>query len=427
MTPTNNEQQEPRKGPQSGTPGALLRQAREAGGHTHATVADALHLTVHYIKSLENDDYSKLPGLIFVKGYMRSYGHFLKIDVDNLMACYDAHMGALPEVKSQTLAGNYTRKRSDQAIGWAVAAALVVLMGLGAGWWFFGRQEPALASTLVSPQPAVEQANRITAAARLNTVPAASTAAPTQTYATASPVVGSNTNNTLPNTSGTTLQPGQMNGAQSSAQQGEPLASTVLPTLPTADVVSGAATILSAAAGQDKAIVAVAPGPAVVDPLTPTAAATPAAGLAASVGAPTVTPTPAGGRQINLIGAGADQMQLTFTGNSWVEIDDGRNVRLYNEMLLGGDALLVQGQAPFHVLFGDGRNVTVTFNASPIDIGSSIRSDSTSRITLSNPVTMTVPLETAADSSPTAPAATATTSTTSTTPPEVTGNAGAVP
>ena len=117
-------------------------------------------------------------------------------------------------------------------------------------------------------------------------------------------------------------------------------------------------------------------------------------------------------------------MQLTFTGNSWVEIDDGRNVRLYSEMLLGGDTLLVQGQAPFQVLFGDGRNVTVTFNASPIDIGSSIRSDSTSRITLSNPVTMTVPLETAADSSPTAPAATATTSTT---PPEVTGNAGAVP
>ena len=57
----------------SGTPGAMLRQAREAAGLTHAAVGEALHLTVHYIKALENDDYNKLPGQLFVKGYMRTY------------------------------------------------------------------------------------------------------------------------------------------------------------------------------------------------------------------------------------------------------------------------------------------------------------------------------------------------------------------
>lgn len=426
MTPINPEQQESRKGPQSGTPGAMLRQAREASGQTQAAVAVALHLTVHYIKSLENDDYSKLPGMIFVKGYMRAYARYLKIDGDNLMACYDAHVGALPAMKNQTLGGNYTRKRNDQAIGWAVAAALVVLMGLGAGWWFFGGQEPAPLATRATTSSAAEQANRSTASARQTTT----TVSGASLYGTG----------TVPQTT---------TGIDATAARtvAGAVEATVAAALPTADIVSGAATILPAAAGQDSIIVAVAAGQGIATmPVDSTAATGPtdtnavadsatAAQVATTVatatapdiaggGTATITPAPSGGRQINLLGAGADQLQLTFTGNSWVEIDDGRNVRLYNEMLRSGDSLLVQGQAPFQVLFGDGRNVSVMFNSSPIDISSSIRNDSTSRITLSNTATMSVQLEESvgaavqtAATDQAAPVATTQTSTSTTTTP----------
>ena len=100
---------------------------------------------------------------------------------------------------------------------------------------------------------------------------------------------------------------------------------------------------------------------------------------------------------MNLVREGADRLQLNFSGDSWVEIDDGVNSRLYGEMLRAGDVLNVQGSGPFKVLLGNARNVQVNFNASPIDISASIRNDSTARLTLANPLTETTPLEPAID------------------------------
>ncbi|HTQ99976.1 MAG TPA: helix-turn-helix domain-containing protein [Candidatus Acidoferrum sp.] len=130
------------------TPGARLRQAREAAGLSHAAISEALHLTVHYIKSIENDEYHKLPGLIFVKGYIRAYARYLKLDVESLLAGCDHQLQNMPEIKSQTLAGNYTRKRNDQAIGWAIAATLVIVLGIGVVWWFFGRGQETHTTTV---------------------------------------------------------------------------------------------------------------------------------------------------------------------------------------------------------------------------------------------------------------------------------------
>ena len=377
----------------SGTPGAMLRQAREAAGLTHAVVGEALHLTVHYIKSLENDDYSKLPGQIFVKGYMRAYARYLKMDADKLLACYDEHLGTLPEIKSHTLGGNYTRKRNDQFIGWAVATTLVVIIGLGTGWWFVGRKSDDTGAR-----------NTVPSAAQLANQPAST---PVQQRAPAPQTPASTTYTSTPQTPAF--------GTATGVSAPQPIigtTTTTLPTaLPTADIVSNAATILPASDGQQPVIVPVTTigQPAVAADVAAVAAAggtdsatapavaalaateQPAAVTADGVAAVTMA-SATGGRQINLLGEGADQLQLVFSGNSWVEIDDGRNVRLYNEMLRGGDTLLIKGQAPFQLLFGDGRNVAVTFNSVAIDISGSIRSDATSRVTLSNPATVTVPL-----------------------------------
>lgn len=372
----------------SGTPGAMLRQAREAAGLTHAAVGEALHLTVHYIKSLENDDYSKLPGQIFVKGYMRTYARYLKMDVDNLLACYDEHLGTLPAIKSHTLGGNYTRKRNDQFIGWAVAATLVVIVGLGTGWWFVGRQGDDAASSSNAPSAAQLANQRSPAPAQ----------PPTQLQALPAPAATA-VSTPPPQTQafGATGMPAALPGTPTTVAIALPTA------LPTADIVSNAATILPAGEGQQPVIVPVSVTSGAVDAANASAVAAtvtaPAADATAQPDAVTADGVPAvstsaseGGRQINLLGEGGDQLQLVFSGNSWVEIDDGRNVRLYNEMLRAGDTLLVKGQAPFQLLFGDGRNVAVTFNSVAVDISGSIRSDSTSRVTLANPGTVTVPL-----------------------------------
>jgi len=76
-------------------PGDLLRSKREAAGMSQAQVGEALHLTVHYIKSLESDEYSKLPGLTFVKGYFRSYARLLKLDEAAILDCYEHYISTL--------------------------------------------------------------------------------------------------------------------------------------------------------------------------------------------------------------------------------------------------------------------------------------------------------------------------------------------
>jgi hypothetical protein len=88
------------------------------------------------------------------------------------------------------------------------------------------------------------------------------------------------------------------------------------------------------------------------------------------------------GRLLTLAGTGQDLLQLSLNGNSWVEIEDGAHARLYNDMLRAGDALTVQGAAPFYVLLGDAHQVEVKLNSQVIDIETSIRNDNTARLIL---------------------------------------------
>ena len=315
-------------------PGALLRSARELSGRSHAVVSEALHLTVHYLKALENDDYEKLPGLIFVKGYIRSYARYLKLDVEAVVDCYESYVKELPPVKSHTLAGNYTRKRSDGALAGALAAALIVVLGLVAGWWFVGRAE-----TTLSPQPS----------------------------------------------------------AASIANQGAAVATAALPT---ADVVRSATTILQAdtAAGPGPVIVATLPplglseGPSAVMPGGTDVGEPITAGPLSAAASPSITAREGGGRLLNYVREGSDRLQVTFSGESWVELDDARSGRVHAETLRAGDEIDLQGTAPFQLLLGNGNNVQVMLNGSVIDISGSIRSDSTARLTLPIPVSPAVPV-----------------------------------
>jgi cytoskeleton protein RodZ len=312
---TDSPQQMPSE--QSGpSPGSVLRAAREAAGLTQMAVGEALHLTGHYIRSLENDEYHKLPGLIFVKGYIRSYGHFLKLDVDALMALYERQVQSMPEVKNQTLAGNYTRKRNDQAIGWAIAATLVIVLSLGIGWWFVGRDSKSDSQSQVQVR-----ALQPTAA---------------------------------------TERRGSDEAEQTASQSDTTTGGSDTTTQPAADGAgTTAAPVATPGTNSDKI---------------------------------SITPAPAGGRQINLLGPGPDQLQMNFGSSSWVEVDDSFGKRLYAEMLHAGDVLQLQGRAPFLVLLGDARNVKVNFNATAIDISRSIRSDTTARLTLANPGNSASPL-----------------------------------
>ncbi|MES2603664.1 MAG: RodZ domain-containing protein [Pseudomonadota bacterium] len=402
MTDSNNQQ--PGK-VTTGSPGALLRQAREASGQTQIAVGEVLHLTVHYIKSLENDDYNKLPGLTFVKGYVRAYARHLKLDVDTVLRSYDEFVSTLPEQKTQTTSTNYSysRKRNDQAIGWAIAATFVVVAGLGAGWWFVGRDAVNAASRSTPAVAAAQTANQSAAAA--NNVTSQSVA-PANTFGSTSPyvpatqttaAVGLATTSTTAVVDTTALvpadatQPGLARTAPATLDA--TLAAT--PGMTATTEIAGDA-VNAATVPADTATTGLAPDTALAQPVdaASTTATLPVDAAQSANDNLTVMPAANGGRQLTLISQGSDELLLVAAGNSWVEIDDGRNVRIFAEMLRAGDTLVLQGMAPFQVLLGDGRGVQVSFNSTAIDITNSIRTDSTARLNLANPNTATTPIGT---------------------------------
>src|SRR5688572_8421974 len=192
--------------------GMMLRKARESANLTHAAVGEALHLTVHYIKALENDDHSKLPGATFVKGYLRSYARFLKLDVNAVLASYEKNSISAEELSNRTESLSRTQKRQDQTFRWAMVTAAIIVAGVAAGWWFVGKdQSLSTAVTTAGQLPAEPQASRTSATTTVATVNSAAPA--TQ------PGVSSDTGNVSPvaasNTTGSSLD--QAAGAASQA------------------------------------------------------------------------------------------------------------------------------------------------------------------------------------------------------------------
>jgi cytoskeleton protein RodZ len=66
-------------------PGARLAAAREAGGLTVADVARQLKLSSWQIEALEQDNYARLPGAVFVRGFIKNYARLVKIDPASLL------------------------------------------------------------------------------------------------------------------------------------------------------------------------------------------------------------------------------------------------------------------------------------------------------------------------------------------------------
>ena len=99
------------------TVGGVLRQAREAQGLSTEAVAEILRFSVRQIEHIENDNYQALPGATLVRGFIRGYAKFLRLDPNALIAQLDA---AVPP------------KSSDVRPPSSIAAAAVI-SGIGGG------------------------------------------------------------------------------------------------------------------------------------------------------------------------------------------------------------------------------------------------------------------------------------------------------
>ncbi|MDP1612606.1 MAG: DUF4115 domain-containing protein [Sulfuritalea sp.] len=132
------EQTEPVAPPESNTPGAVLRRARESRGQSIADVVQVIRFSARQIEALERDDYASLPGATAVRGLVRNYAKFLKLDAAPLLAQLDP---AVPVPEADVRPPTNMGEAEQATIVGQISAKLivfgVVLVGLAlAGYWY---------------------------------------------------------------------------------------------------------------------------------------------------------------------------------------------------------------------------------------------------------------------------------------------------
>ncbi len=121
--------------------GRLLRDAREVRGLGIDDVVQVLKFNPRQIEALEADDLDALPGVMFVRGMIRSYARFLKIDPDPLLERLAGQMPAtVPDVRPPDNMGNAMPSVGVRQIPWLVSLSILLLVFAATlvAWHFFG-------------------------------------------------------------------------------------------------------------------------------------------------------------------------------------------------------------------------------------------------------------------------------------------------
>ena len=332
----------------SRTAGDILAPERQHLGLNEKEVADQLHITMHYVKALESDNYEKLPGAVFAKGYLKSYALLLGLDVGDLLSRYDV-INDRKQADIQEASRQVKARRKKDRNKPLVIVSLLVFVGGFLGLWlansFFG-------ADVVSPMSAtVEESG-----AAESTPPASIRQGQLTLLAQAEELESTPVESIAP-----------VSGV-SESQEGQPV--SVAP--------NGRA---SASPAPEQVAVESNPGQLDLVAILQAAAAEQAIDLA-TVQADSAADTAQESRVITVAATGDDVLRLSFTGESWVEVSDSESQQIYRDIREAGDVLEITGSAPFNILLGDAPFTRLTLNGDEIDLSSDIRIDNSARLTV---------------------------------------------
>lgn len=147
------------------TPGAQLAQAREALQFSTEEVARQLKLSVWQVEALERGEYERLPGVVFVRGFIRNYARLVRLDPEALLRQLDGCISPAPAQpdRPRTLETPFPGEEPRRTPVRAVFALLLVA-GLAA-YEFYWNTEPAERMERAVPASASQSAGPVTASA----------------------------------------------------------------------------------------------------------------------------------------------------------------------------------------------------------------------------------------------------------------------
>jgi cytoskeleton protein RodZ len=150
-----------------GTLGEYLRSAREERGIELREAAQQTRISLQYLKALEEEDFSKLPGAVFVRGFLKNYGKFLKLDEAEVMKKFAESQQTLPHVAaaqaspnaSQPIAEAQEKSTSSkfplEPIIWGTIIIIVLVVALFAAYPRHHQKEMPQSTTPAGTAPAL--------------------------------------------------------------------------------------------------------------------------------------------------------------------------------------------------------------------------------------------------------------------------------
>ena len=140
--------------------GERLKREREMREVSLKEVTTATRIGSRFLEALENEDWEKLPGGIFNRGFVRSVARYLGLDEENLLAEYDLAHGEQNLPVPQAYENKIPRPPLWVPL-LVVLAALAALGGLIAGgiygWRHYAAHRAAKRSAAFSLMPAQQQ------------------------------------------------------------------------------------------------------------------------------------------------------------------------------------------------------------------------------------------------------------------------------
>ncbi|WP_175625649.1 MULTISPECIES: RodZ domain-containing protein [Oxalobacteraceae] len=309
--------------------GTQLVALREERGWTVEQVANQLNLASRQIQALEEDNYAALPGMVIVRGFIRSYAKVLRVDPAPILAAIKedkAEPAILPPERSplsasfsetKLLSSNSRGLNSKVVLGGGILVVLGLLAYAGQhmGW--------VSHSTLGSPAKVEEKLAPI----ELSDTPAGA-------------VVEVPPPIEITETSVAESKPAEVKPVEAAKPAAEPVAVAAKPAAPAATAPVSAA-------------------PAAVAATTP----------AAPAATPVVKPAPVAAVAKPVVPVDSkNALAINVREDSWVEIKGADNNVLLSRLLKAGSSEAVAVTGPVSVVIGNAAGVDVTLRGAPVDV-----------------------------------------------------------
>lgn len=313
--------------------GQQLQRAREKQGLSADDVAKAQHLRPAVIQAIEAGDYSQIDSELFLKGYVRAYAKQVGLDANEVVTDLDRELEPLRKKREQEFEANplvdiERRRRRKRR---AAKLTLLLCVAALAGYLVF---------TFVLPQPETVAPSDVAEEADQGEPAADAPVSQSEPAAPEEEAVEQNTEATvepIPESEAEPEAPSGSRDEEAPVDQETTAVTTPEPLEPMADD----------SVSSDDIVDPVESAPVVTQSTDP------------------VLENPAEPVAVSDVG----RLQITFTGDCWVQVSDASGNRLVNSLQRNGDQIDVTGEAPLRVVIGAVDAVgTISFQGEPVDM-----------------------------------------------------------